>query len=52
MRLLSYAIKQLKAFVGEDGRWILEEGEFVLTAGGQNVKINCTDTRKWETPNI
>ncbi len=40
------------AFVGEDGRWILEEGEFVLTAGGQNVKINCTDTRKWETPNI
>jgi beta-glucosidase len=40
------------AFVGEDGKWVLEEGEFVLTSGNQNVKVNCTDTKKWDEPNI
>ena len=40
------------AFVGYDGKWVLEEGEFVLSAGGQTVKVNCTETKKWETPNI
>jgi len=40
------------AFVGADGKWILEEGEFALTTGNQVMKVNCTDTKKWETPNI
>ena len=40
------------AFVGADGKWILEEGEFAITVGGQVVKINATETKKWETPNI
>ncbi|KXB36265.1 glycosyl hydrolase family 3 protein [Bacteroidales bacterium KA00344] len=40
------------AFVGADGKWILEEGEFVISVGGQNQKVNCTETKKWETPNI
>ncbi len=40
------------AFVGEDGKWILEEGAFVLTTGNQNIKINCTGTKKWDTSNI
>ncbi|MCQ2203592.1 MAG: glycoside hydrolase family 3 C-terminal domain-containing protein [Bacteroidales bacterium] len=40
------------AFVGADGKWVLEEGEFVITAGGQAVTIKATETKKWETPNI
>ena len=40
------------AFVGADGKWILEEGEFAITVGGQVVTINATETKKWETPNI
>lgn len=40
------------AFVGQDGHWIIEEGEFVLSTGDQVAKINCTDTKRWETPNI
>lgn len=40
------------AFVGTDGKWILEEGDFAFTAGNQAVKVYCTDTKKWETPNI
>lgn len=40
------------AFVGEDGKWVIEEGEFVFTAGNQNLKVNCTNTKKWDTPNI
>ena len=39
------------AFVGADGKWILEEGEFRLSCGGQTALINCTDTHKWDTPN-
>ena len=39
------------AFVGQDGRWVLEEGEFVLAVGGQTVKVNCTVTKHWDTPN-
>ena len=40
------------AFVGYDGKWVLEEGDFVLSIGGQTIKVNCTETKKWETPNI
>ena len=40
------------AFVGADGKWILEEGDFVLKAGNQTVKVFCNQTKKWETPNI
>lgn len=40
------------AFVGADGKWILEEGEFVVSVGNQIQKIKCTETKKWETPNI
>ncbi|MDO4196110.1 MAG: glycoside hydrolase family 3 N-terminal domain-containing protein [Prevotellaceae bacterium] len=35
------------AFVGQDGRWTVEEGEFVLTCGNQAAKINCTETKVW-----
>jgi Beta-glucosidase-related glycosidases len=40
------------AFVGADGKWILEEGDFVLKVGNQTVKTTCSTTKKWETPNI
>lgn len=40
------------AFVGADGKWILEEGEFRVKCGDQHLSINCTDTHKWESQNI
>ena len=40
------------AFVGADGRWTLEEGDFVLTVGNQIVGTACTATKIWDEPNI
>ena len=40
------------AFVGFDGRWRLEEGDFRLACGGQSAMVHCTATKVWETPNI
>ena len=39
------------AFVGYDGRWRLEEGDFVLSAGTQQVKVVCEKTFVWNSPN-
>ena len=39
------------AFVGYDGKWILEKGDFRIQMGNQTLNITCTDTRKWNTPN-
>ena len=40
------------AFVGADGRWTLEEGDFILKIGDQTVPVVCTQTKIWDTPNI
>ena len=40
------------AFVGADGKWTLEEGDFVLKAGNQSVEVVCTKTKVWDEPNI
>ncbi len=40
------------AFVGADGRWTLEEGEFLFKVGSLSQKINCAATKTWNTPNI
>ena len=40
------------AFVGVDGKWRLEKGDFRLACGGQSVLIGCTETKVWNTPNI
>ena len=40
------------AFVGADGKWVLEEGDFILKAGQLTQQVSCTATKKWETPNI
>ena len=40
------------AFVGADGHWTLEEGDFILKIGQQTLKVACTSTKIWDTPNI
>lgn len=40
------------AFVGADGKWILEQGDFRMQAGNQTLTISCDKTNKWLTPTI
>ena len=40
------------AFVGADGKWTLEEGDFVLKVGNQTVPTSCSQTKVWDEPNI
>ncbi len=40
------------AFVGADGRWTLEEGDFLLRVGRLTVPTVCRETKIWDTPNI
>ncbi len=40
------------AFVGADGRWRLEEGQFRIACGSESIMIDCTETKIWDTPNI
>ena len=40
------------AFVGADGRWTLEEGDFTLKVGRLTQNVTCTKTKIWDTPNI
>ena len=40
------------AFVGEDCRWTLEEGDFTLKVARLKQNIRCTQTKVWDTPNI
>ncbi|MDY6278157.1 MAG: glycoside hydrolase family 3 N-terminal domain-containing protein [Bacteroidales bacterium] len=40
------------AFVGTDGKWRLEKGDFRISCGGLSAMVNCTETKIWDTPNI
>ncbi len=40
------------AFVGFDGRWTLEEGDFRIQIGTEVADIHCSATKVWDTPNI
>ena len=40
------------AFVGADGKWRLEAGDFRISCGGLGVMTKCAVTKVWETPNI
>ena len=40
------------AYVGADGKWILEEGNFILKIGNLTIPARCTKTKVWDTPNI
>ncbi|MGL4519732.1 MAG: glycoside hydrolase family 3 N-terminal domain-containing protein [Phocaeicola sp.] len=39
------------AFVGADGKWIIEKGTFQIQIGNQMIEVHCEDTYKWQTPN-
>ena len=39
------------AFVGWNGKWRLEEGDFKLMIADQSADIHCTDTYQWPTVN-
>ena len=39
------------AFVGYDGKWRLEEGDFKLMIADQNADIHCTDIYQWQSAN-
>ncbi len=39
------------AFVGYDGKWRLEEGDFKFKCGDQWIDAKCSETKIWETPN-
>ena len=39
------------AFVGYDGKWRLEEGDFKLMIADQKAYIHCTDTYQWQSAN-
>lgn len=40
------------AFVGHDGEWRLEKGQFRIACGSESMMIDCTETKVWDTPNI
>lgn len=39
------------AFVGYDGKWTLEVGEFNVQVGNQTLPVICSAAHKWTTPN-
>ena len=39
------------AFVGYDGKWRLEKGDFTIKCGDQSLNIHCSETKVWDTPN-
>lgn len=39
------------AFVGYDGKWRLEKGDFKLKCGNQWTDLQCSETKIWDTPN-
>ncbi len=39
------------AFVGYDGKWRLEKGDFKMNCGNQWIDISCNETKIWDTPN-
>ena len=39
------------AYVGADGKWILEKGDFKIQIGDKTADISCTETYNWTTPN-
>ena len=39
------------AFVGYDGKWVLEEGDFKLLIADQSADIHCEKTYQWQSAN-
>lgn len=40
------------AFVGQDGKWRLEEGDFRISVGNQFAMVKCSATKVWNHQNI
>ena len=40
------------AFVNYYGKWTLEEGDFILSAGDLSQTVRCVETVLWDEPNI
>ncbi len=40
------------SFVNDDGKWTLEEGEFIFKVGKLTQSVHCTETHIFHTPNI
>jgi beta-glucosidase len=39
------------AFVGSDGKWVLEDGEFRMQVGNQTLMVTCNENHQWLTNN-
>ena len=39
------------AFVNYEGKWTLEEGDFIISCGSLAQNVKCTATKVWDTPN-
>jgi len=39
------------AFVGYDGHWVLESGDFRIQTGTEVLTVTCTADRRWDEPN-
>ena len=40
------------AFVNDDGKWTIEEGDFLFKVGNLHQLVRCTTTKVWDEPNI
>ena len=40
------------AFVNDDGKWTIEEGDFLFKVGNLQQLVRCTTTKVWDEPNI
>ncbi|MBQ0077995.1 MAG: glycoside hydrolase family 3 C-terminal domain-containing protein [Bacteroidales bacterium] len=39
------------AYVGVDGKWRIEEGDYTFMVADQSFTVHCDETRVWECPN-
>jgi len=52
-RTVSFTIPASRlAYVGADGRWILEEGDFKVSCNDLSTTVTCTETKEYATPDI
>ena len=40
------------AFVGADGKWRLESGDFDISCGTERLRVKCVSDKVWDEPNI
>ena len=40
------------AYVGPDGKWRLDAGDFLVRCGGESLRIECSEDKVWDEPDI